>query len=395
MRKVLKSFLCFFLFYIFNNVFGDVDQRLTDLEKKVDQISKVTANSILGPVAASARAEPDGMGWNLSLDVLYWQTKTDTAYCNINDGIVIKPINFQETSREAKFQWEWGFKVAAGRNFEYDQWDSKVEYTYFKNKAKDLVNTLSLPSGVTSPLLTADFLEYESLAAAKGTGIGFGGYNILGVFGFGPFSSNTEAFIKNSYNNLLLDLGRELFLSQKLSIRPGFGCEAAWLRIKGNIKFWGGNSFTVTATGPLDRGTARIGTPISCILIYKEEKFFGVGPRASLDTKWHLGESFSVFGNVNGALLFGYFNNFVKSNAERQPANEIRGKQNFHRLVPTAKFEIGLMYDKYIMCDTQHLSLSLGYENQYFFNVNYLNFTGNGPSGLGMYGAVLKGKWDF
>lgn len=151
MDKVFKSFMFSFLLYILNNLHGDVDQRLVDLEKKVAQISKVTANSVLGPVTASARAEPDGMGWNLSLDVLYWQTKTDTAYCNINDGIVIKPLNFQETEREAKFQWEWGFKVAAGRNFEYDQWDAKLEYTYFKNKGKDLVNTLSLPSGVTSP----------------------------------------------------------------------------------------------------------------------------------------------------------------------------------------------------------------------------------------------------
>ena len=184
-------------------------------------------------------------------------------------------------------------------------------------------------------------------------------------------------------------------MSQKLSIRPGFGCEAAWFTIKGNIKFWGGNSFPFLV--PLNVGVTEItiAAPKNCILVYKQEKFFGVGPRASLDTKWHLGENFSFFGNVNGALLFGYFDNFGKFKAERQPANEIRSKQNFHRLVPTTKFVIGLMYDKYIMCDTQHLSVSLGYENQYFFNVNYLNFIGNGPSGVGMYGVVLKGKWDF
>jgi hypothetical protein len=50
------------------------------------------------------------------------------------------------------------------------------------------------------------------------------------------------------------------------------------------------------------------------------------------------------------------------------------------------------MYDAYIMCDTQRVGISLGYENQYYWDIAYV---GNQTRSLGLYGVTLKLQWDF
>ena len=384
MKALKKTSAALIAFAVSASAFAgaDLETRVSDIEKKIDMMSTTTAMGNFGPSTASARAEPNGMGWNLSFDVLYWQTKTGTNYCSIRDGVAPSPINYLDTVREAKFQWEWGFKAAVGYNFEHDNWDAKLEYTYFKNTAKDLVNTLALPSAVVSPLLdAADPLQYSSLNTFVSKNVAFSN------------AANAKSWFKNSYNDLYLDMGRDFFVSKYLSMRPGFGAEAAWITFKNSIRFWGGTaqSFNILSLGGYTNGYT-IDAPFCYLNIWTKQRMFGVGPRASLDTRWHLGEGYSVYGNVNGALLYSYFHNYASVTQEDQPLNEAQVKYNFHRLIPTAKFELGLMYDKYIMCETQHIAFCLGYENQYFWDMNYI---GAYPTGLGMYGVNLKVQWDF
>ena len=94
-------------------------------------------------------------------------------------------------------------------------------------------------------------------------------------------------------------------------------------------------------------------------------------------------------------MLYGYFKNNLSATYGDQPNNQIRARYNYHRLVPTAKFELGVVYDKYIMCETQHVSMALGYENQYYWDVFIPTAYLGTPAGVGMYGVNLKFQWDF
>lgn len=380
---------------------SDLETRVNEIEKKIEMMSTTTSMGNFGSSLVSARAEPDGMGWSLSLDVLYWQTKmAGSTYCAINDGLVNQPINFTLTPREPNFQWAWGFKLGAGYNFEHDKWDTKLQYTFFRNHAKDYVNPLSLPSAIMSPILEVGApITYPSAMA-------FQEKNVIV-----SYADQAKASLKNRYDNLYLDLGRDFFVSKYLSMRPSFGAEAAWFTFTSNVKFSGGTPISLPVAQVAEdtildlsryegdftyKNTRTLDGVGDCILQTNfKEKFVGIGPRAGLDTRWHLGEGFSIYGDVNAALLYGYFKNTLSQTYGDQPANEVTAYYKFHRLVPTAKFELGLIYDKYIMCETQHVSMALGYENQFYWDVFYSGAYMGNRGGVGMYGVNLKFQWDF
>jgi hypothetical protein len=230
------------------------------------------------------------------------------------------------------------------------------------------------------------------------------------------YADQTRTSLKNRYDNLYLDLGRDFFVSKYLSLRPSFGAEATWFTFTTNTKFSGGQPVSVPLSGTfsnVDLGEEFDSLPVEinnisytsnatldgigdCVLqTLFTEKFVGIGPRAALDSRWHLGEGFSIYGDVNAALLYGYFKNQLSQTYGDQPNNQIRARYNYHRLVPTAKFELGIVYDKYIMCETQHVSMALGYENQYYWDIFVPKAYLGTPAGVGMYGVNLKFQWDF
>lgn len=383
---------------------SDIETRVNEIEKKIEMMSTTTSMGNFGPSLVSARAEPDGMGWSLSLDVLYWQSKIGgSTYCAINDGAVNSPINFTLSPREPNFQWAWGFKIGAGYNFDHDKWDTKLKYTFFRNHGKDYVNPLSLPSVIISPMIEVGApLTYASA-------IDFEKDNVIV-----SYADETRTSLKNRYDNLYLDLGRDFFVSKYLSLRPSFGAEAAWFTFTSNTKFSGGQSARLPVAQVANNVTTSPNSEnkLPTSFDYTEtrtlagiggcnlqtvftEKFVGIGPRAALDSRWHLGEGFSIYGDVNAALLYGYFKNHLRATYTDQPDNEARARYNYHRLVPTAKFELGVVYDKYIMCETQHVSMALGYENQYYWDVFVPTAYLGMPAGVGMYGVNLKFQWDF
>lgn len=354
---------------------SDMEMRLSEVEKKVNEISAKNSMDNLGPNLASARAEPKGMGWNLSIDVLYWQTKvTGTDYCYLNDGVADSPINYTTTQQFTDFDWAWGFKVGTGYNFCHDQWDTKLEYTYFRNTGTGRVGPVSFPSAVQSIYLD------QAYALTQDSYIDYKELNVIAVN-----ASEARLQVKNSYNDLYWDLGRAFFVSKWTSLRPSIGLEAAWFSFKGSSMFMGGTEMVY------DFGTVG-GLGSNTLYTDFHEKFVGVGPRAGLASKWCFCNGFSLFGNLNVALLYSYIQNTGTVGYSGKPLNLSKNIAKFHRLNPTAKFELGVMYDKYIMCDTQHFGISLAYENQYYWDVSYFQST---PRSVGLYGATLKVQWDF
>lgn len=357
----------------------DLDTRVHELEKKIDMMSTTTAAGTFGPKTALARAEPNGKGWFLTLDVLYWQSKVEGAQYAFSVPSNTSAMKLQATTREPRFDWTFAFKAGLGYNFFHDGWDARAEYTYFRNEASDSY-------AVTSP--AAIFPQDPAF-------LGVTAANQLDYANkvFADFATSSNGNLKLNLNDLILDLGRAFFVSKNLSLRPSIGLKATWLTLKGNARFTGGGvAFSGTFAG-VTYSVDGLGANTAYGTI--NQKLFGLGPRAGVDTKWHLGNDISVYGNVAGALLFGYFKSDSQATYSALPNNILSLSGRWHRLVPTVDFELGLMYDRYIMCDTQHFSISLGYETQYYWQASYLGANTVGVSGVGMYGVNLKFRWDF
>jgi hypothetical protein len=388
MKALKKTSAALIAFAVSASAFAgtDMESRVSELEKKVDMMSTTTALGTFGPNTALARAEPNGMGWRISVDVLYWQTKVGgTEYAVGFNGITNSSYARKYYVQEPKFQWDFGFKVGVGYNFDHDGWETNLQYTYLRNNAQDHVIQNHLPSGVLSSIV-----DNGAILAASSFDQALTNGTIL------DYATEGKAYVRNKYDNLKLDLARDFFVSKYLSVRPNFGVQATWINLTRKAKFTGGQvAFTAVDSGfsgGITKNYSARGLGSSFVRQHVESNFFGVGPKAGVDSRWHLVENFCLYANSEAALLFGRFKLSRDLSNTANRANSIDGYFSFHRLNPMVRFDLGVTYDKYMMCDTQHLGISLGYENVYYWDVNVIDLI---PAGVGMYGVTLKFVWDF
>ncbi len=319
----------------------DTDERLEMLEKQMEEVRTETSMGTYGAKTASARAEVNGKGWNIDLDVFYWKGKvggTEYAYSD-NDPVTSLPIRGR--TKNMDFSWDWGVRLGLGYNFLHDGWDALLSYTWFDNSGSDSrtggVNDVVVPLRGSSEITENQGAQFN-------------------------FAKSANSQFDLDVNLLDLGLGRSFFVSSSLSMRPHIGLRSAWIDLEQDTKYSGGTP----------DGSTNWGLGVNNVSVDDKCNFWGLGPRAGFDTKWHLGNGFSIFGNVAGSLLYG---NFDVDHKEKYSADEnarISLDANVHGFSPNVQFALGLGYDTYINNDKQHIGLGIGYENQYFWRQNQM-----------------------
>lgn len=377
----------------------DLDSRVQELEKKVDMMSTKTVTGTFGPKTALARPEPNGQGWNISLDVLYWHAKvggTEYAYTNSFRPNGEYP-RARGTIEDIDFDWDWGFKVGVGYNFFHDGWDSSLLYTYFKSSGG--ANSNAKGSSALIPNRGTN-----NISEGADTYISSQGTLSDAAFNMATKATSNYDF---DYDVIDVDLGRNFFVSRSLAIRPFFSLKSLWLDLKQETQFSGGPDFEQDYS---DEEAIGLGRDTAHVL--DENKVWGLGPRTGLNTKWYLTNGFSFFGNAAATLLYGYFDVTHKNwfSLDTQ-THEVFLTDKMHRFVPMGEMKLGLAYDKYIYNDKQHIGVSLGYEVQYMWRVNqtikpdFPLYSTNGVDAnmaytrfsedAAVYGVTLEARWDF
>lgn len=342
----------------------DMDTRVHLLEQQMKQVRTETASGTYGAKTASARPEVDGAGFFINVDVLLWHVKLGgTEYC-YTDQDPSAELPVQGRLRENEFDWDWGFRVGLGYNFEHDNWDAFLNYTYFNTS--DNSKTSAGYNGSVIPL--------------KGTSSITGENSVL------TYVTQATSNFKFDYDNLDLELGRNYFISRSLSFRPHFGLRSSWLDLTQRTNFSGGGI---------------LGDNL--LTVYDKNNFWGLGPRAGVNSKWYLTNGFSVVGNIAGSLLYGYYKVQHEENDTGSLSHSIDLTGNMHRFCPNAQMFLGLGYDKYIYNDKQHIGVSLGWEIQYYWRVNQMIASedyqvlkySRYSEDAAMYGVTLDIRWDF
>ncbi len=341
----------------------DVSSRITALEARMTAIKMETATGTVGAQLASASPLFDGYGLFLTADLLLWhlyEGGTDYSLTRHVSGSQNFPTISGKSSR-VHFNWSWGFRVGMGYNFEHDRWDSYLNFTWFQT---DAVNHAHRRSN-------------ETLVPQKGE--------------INTVAANRLKAHWNVHNYVLdFELGRRYFVSKFLAFRPQFGLETAWIFQHRHFTF----HQPIIDITRIDEGT-----------VHGKCNFWGIGPRAGLEGSWFLGRHFSLFGAINGALLWGQFEtkDIERTRAVGISITQVDIKDNFHRLVPNAQLATGIGWDSNIANDRFHLGIRLAYEFQYWWRQNqFLNeeqilFFGlqHESRDMTLNGATLDVRFDF
>jgi len=325
----------------------DREARLTELENQMQQVRTETAMNTYGANTATARPVVDnGYNWFVMLDVLYWRTKlggTEYAYTD-QDPTASLPIKGR--TKHMEFDWDCGLRVGLGYNFDYDGWSLSGQYTWFDTSGSD-----STRAGLNS-----------SVVPLRGSSSIAGTAN--GIQDFFVFCTSAKSQFDMSYQAIDVELGRDYYVSSKLALRPFWGVKTAWIDLEQTTRYTGGN--------PTGGNDSILGLSRNTVHIRENSDFWGVGPRTGIDTRWYLGEGFSIFGNIAGALLYGYFDVDHKERFTASNDFRIRLHADRHAFSPTVQYQMGLRWDSYFHNNKHHFAVGLGFEGQYWWRMNQM-----------------------
>jgi hypothetical protein len=184
----------------------------------------------------------------IQIDALYWQASENGLGFALHNNTIKNPT----------FDWEPGFRIGYGYSFPHDRWNLSLIWTHYH--AHSTVNV----EAAAKPLI-------PTWASTDQPG------NL----------DTAQARWRLHLGLLDLTLARCLPCSD-LQLTPYCGVRYAVIRHKYFLNYVGGTLF-----------------PDGEDLIHTKNKFWGIGPRAGLNTKWMFGPHWHLFANGSLTLAFG------------------------------------------------------------------------------------------
>ncbi len=290
------------------------------------------------------------------LDVLYWHATENIAWAQTLHGPT--PPSAGDFN-SASFGWDPGIRAGLGYNLNHDAWDTQLYYTWFRTSTSD---TIPLNSGDVSSIFIGAFVSATSFyktASLK--------WNIL-------------------FNMFDWDLGRNFFVSDRLSFRPFLGIKGGWIHQSLNTH-WENPDFTVLHLFNSAEENLK-------------NNFWGVGPKMGVNGKWNFVQrcrnSFGLFGDFQGAFLWGHwsFKDFFHNTLSQTIPALFEPKD-----LGTLMFGVlmGFSWDAAFNRDRSHFTARLGYEIQDWLNQYQIFEAANGPNkkSLFLQGGVFDLRLDF
>lgn len=330
---------------------------------------------------APARVDVRGC-WDIyaGASFIYWQAMQDDMDFAMNvDG----NSNFGTGAGDIStgyvkghdFEYKPGFKVLLGMNFDHDNWDGYVEYTWLHSTTSTSVSKDEI-GGVITNTSTQSTTGNPALIDGE------------------AFNSASQEW-KLRYQALDAALARTYYVGTKLTFRSFFGARFAWFTQYKDIDFSGDGT----------------GTPASFNGTYGQRQNFaswGAGLLGGLNTNWMLGEGFRMIGNGSVDILYTRVQT-VNSKEQLTAAGAAPATFNFmfsrpDFLMPHGALEYGFGWDSYFDCNNWHIDLAATYNFQVFWDANLFreSFDDTTPSlgrttnsNLYMHGLTVSAKLDF
>ncbi|MBI5273579.1 MAG: hypothetical protein HY860_00815 [Chlamydiales bacterium] len=263
----------------------------------------------------------------------YWQPIQENMKLGVisNTTNPLDLVNGDEVDLD--FDYKPGFKVGLGMNFDYDKWDTFIEYTWFRGTEQVDVNLD--PNNTQVNLLPAwqipNFLNPE--------------YNI-----------GSEKW-KLRMDLIDWDLARCYNVGTELCFHPFLGLRGAIINQSIRVDY-----INIT---PSDLATW------PSTFIHQTSDSWGIGPRVGLSLNWNLGKGFRLYGNGEMDILFTQYDLKSTQTSAVTVANRyIVNQNNANYLREHAELDLGLGWGTYFLSNQYHIDFSADYGFQVFFDQN-------------------------
>ena len=315
----------------------------------------------------------DGVDVFITADFIYWTSREDGlgfAYSGGRSGTA----NVDPGKGDVKhpdFEFNPGFKVGLGLNLSHDGWDVWAQYTWLHSHTDTERTSQELATSTLRPMWFLNTLDNN------GTG------------STGPSTVLTRATgdWDLHFNVIDLELGRNFFVSQYLTIRPFVGFKGSWQDQDYTVKY----EVTTDETNVLK------------MRMRQDHDWWGVGLRTGFYTAWHFTRRWSIFGNVAIAALWGQYDVDRTDRASNINTNDgaeivtLRTENDFHSIKPVLELILGLRWETWFSDDDYHFQIQAGWEEQVWFSMNQMfsKFEECAHGDMTFQGFTLQLRFDF
>lgn len=225
--------------------------------------------------------------------------------------------------------WDWtlGCRVNIGFYLNHDSWNLDARWTYLRINNDSGLNI----SG--GSLLPFWMIPEVTVGATN--------------------MSSSERWT-GDINTLDLKLGKPYHISRYVVFNPHFGLRLAW--IERDLLVRNGGTFTIGENQ--EEGVDMKG----------KNDFWGVGPRAGLNTEWHLGAGWYLIGDVSASILYSHFDVDQSMNFHSTPLYQL--KHDFYTNSPNMELIIGICWSHLFSKNKYMVSLKVAYEMHQWWDQN-------------------------
>ncbi len=309
----------------------------TPIKAPKEAITKQPKGTITPPVLPLVQ---NGLELIIDADFIWWKSQlSGTTFATVNNR-----------ARHAPTQFEPGFKFGVGLDLGFDGWDSYAEYTWVNQPWTESSFTAKTPK-------PANYVISN-----------------LGI-PFTPVLKKGTVSRKEQLNILDIEIGRNFFISKRLTLRPQFGLKLARMFEKVKI---------------VEEGTIFAISPIKNHLFF-QQTLSGVGIRVGVDTGWHLTPHFGLYGDFAVTTLW---SNFHNNNSSNIPSLDFKqcSKTSNSTILPIIEAGLGVSYTTWFKEERYQLYAKAGWEEQVWIGYNQIdiNNIANNTGNLTMQGLTAQ-----
>jgi len=315
----------------------------------------------------------------ITADFIWWKATQEglnyamTGVLGTNSGQLVPVpggISGQGSVRDPDFGWEPGFKVGLGLNLSHDGWDLYAQYTWYHSNQSDSTSG----AGITNAIPAAT----PSLIAIGET--------------------RRSADWDLHFNVIDLELGRNFYISQFLTLRPHAGFKGTWQDQDFDVKIRPEGGFALL--NPFNPGQPLLFPVGSTYKTSQDHDLWGLGVRLGLDTAWYFVKNWSIFAKVAWSAMWTHYDVDRKDRlATDDPAlatTFVNTELDNYRVKYVGELELGLRWEIWFYDDNYHFAIQAGWEEQVWINYgNFIRIYNDVQGDLALHGLNLKLRFDF